>query len=138
MCGNPARTDVGGGRAAMTVPTALHFETYRVRPKAGRVDEHGNHGVAVGTACSSSSRFGPSSQAPASDGCPFKCLQRRIDVGDVESAAQAAGSASRAFETLYGCPWKLHADSIEVIAAEPPIGAGQPSNIRAACILTSS
>jgi hypothetical protein len=67
----------------------------------------------------------------SSDGHPFKCLQRRIDVGDVESAAQAAESALRAFEALYGCPWKLHADSIEVIAADPPIGAGQPSNIRA-------
>jgi hypothetical protein len=40
----------------------------------------------------------------SSDGRPFKCLQRRIAVGDVESAAQAAESASRAFEALYGCP----------------------------------
>jgi hypothetical protein len=55
----------------------------------------------------------------SSDGHPFKSLQRRIDVGDVESAAQAAESASRAFEALYGCPWKLHGDSIEVIAADP-------------------
>jgi len=54
-----------------------------------------------------------------SDGHPFKCLQRRIDVSDAESTAQAAESASRAFEALYGCPWKLHADSIEVIAADP-------------------
>jgi len=45
----------------------------------------------------------------SSDGHPFKCLQRRIDVTEAESPAQAAQSASRAFEALYGCPWKLHA-----------------------------
>ena len=50
----------------------------------------------------------------SSDGHPFKCLQRRIDVSDAESAEEATESASRAFETLYGCPWHLHADSIEV------------------------
>jgi hypothetical protein len=50
----------------------------------------------------------------SSDRHPFKCLQRRIDITDAESAAQAAESASGAFEALYGCPWKLHADSIEV------------------------
>jgi hypothetical protein len=55
----------------------------------------------------------------SSDGHPFKCLQQRIDVSDAESAAEAAESASRAFEALYGCPWKLHADSIEVIVADP-------------------
>jgi hypothetical protein len=55
----------------------------------------------------------------SSDGHPFKCLQRRIDISDAESAAQAAESASRRFEALYGCPWKLHADSIEVTAADP-------------------
>jgi hypothetical protein len=55
----------------------------------------------------------------SSDGHPFKCLQQRLDVSDAESAAQAAESASRAFEALYGCPWKLHADSIEVIATDP-------------------
>jgi hypothetical protein len=38
----------------------------------------------------------------SSDGHPFKCLQRRIKVSDVESAAQAGESASRTFETLYG------------------------------------
>ena len=56
-----------------------------------------------------------------SDGHPFKCLQRRIDVSDAESAAQAAESASRTFEALYGCPWKLHADSIEVAAGNPQL-----------------
>jgi hypothetical protein len=55
----------------------------------------------------------------SSDGHPFKCLQRRIDVTDAESPAQAAQSASKAFEALYGCPWKLHADSIEIIATDP-------------------
>jgi hypothetical protein len=55
----------------------------------------------------------------SSDGHPFKCLQRRIDIGDAETAAQAAESASRAFEALYGCPWKLHADSMEVVAPDP-------------------
>jgi hypothetical protein len=54
-----------------------------------------------------------------SDGHPFKCLQQRIDIRDAASVAQAAESASREFEALYGCPWKLHADSIEVIAADP-------------------
>jgi hypothetical protein len=54
----------------------------------------------------------------SSDGHPFKCLQRRIDVAAVENAAEAAESASRAFEVLYGCSWKLHADSIEVIDAD--------------------
>jgi hypothetical protein len=52
----------------------------------------------------------------SSDGHPFKCLQRRIDIIDAESAAQAAESASKTFEALYGCQWKLHADSIEVNA----------------------
>ncbi len=61
----------------------------------------------------------------SSDGHPFKCLQRRIDVNDAESAAQAAESASRAFEALYGCHWKLHADSIEINA-----GPGQPTEMR--------
>jgi hypothetical protein len=71
----------------------------------------------------------------SSDGHPFKCLQQRIDISDAESAAQAAESASKGFEALYGCPWKLHADSIEVIAADPSRGAGQRtetgSNVRA-------
>jgi hypothetical protein len=32
VCGNPARTDLGGGRSVMTVPTALRSETYRFGP----------------------------------------------------------------------------------------------------------
>jgi hypothetical protein len=66
----------------------------------------------------------------SSDGHPFKCLQRQIDITDAESAAQAAESASRAFEALYGCPWKLHADSIEV-NVDPGQRVEMRSNIRA-------
>jgi hypothetical protein len=55
----------------------------------------------------------------SSDGHQFKCLQRRIDVTQAHDAAQAAELASRAFESLYGCPWSLHADSIEVIGLDP-------------------
>jgi hypothetical protein len=32
VCGNSARTDLGGGRSVMTVPTALRSEYFRVRP----------------------------------------------------------------------------------------------------------
>jgi hypothetical protein len=56
-------------------------------------------------------------------------LQRRIDVTDAESVAQAAESASRSFEALYGCPWQLHADSIEV-NADPGQRIETQSNIR--------
>jgi hypothetical protein len=66
----------------------------------------------------------------SSDGHPFKCLQRRIDVSDAESVAQAAGSASRSFEAVCGCPWKLHADSME-ISAGPDQRIETQSNIRA-------
>ena len=55
----------------------------------------------------------------SSDGHAFKCLQRRIDISDAESSEQAVEFASKSFESLCGCPWKLHADSIEVIAADP-------------------
>jgi len=55
----------------------------------------------------------------SSDGHPLKCLQRRIDISDAESAEQAVESASRAFEALYGCTWKLHADTIEVTLPTP-------------------
>jgi len=30
VCGNSARTDLGGGRSVMTVPTALHAECFSV------------------------------------------------------------------------------------------------------------
>ena len=60
----------------------------------------------------------------SSDGHPFKCLQLRIDDSDAESAAQAAASASKAFEALHGCPWNLHADSVEVIPADSKCSLG--------------
>ena len=66
----------------------------------------------------------------SSDGHPFKCLQRRIDVTDAETAAQAAESASRSFEAVCGCPWKLHADSMEINAG-PDQRIETQSNIRA-------
>ena len=56
----------------------------------------------------------------SSDGHPFKCLQQRIDISDAESSAEAVEAASKAFEAFYGCPWKLRADSIEVMAADVP------------------
>jgi hypothetical protein len=67
----------------------------------------------------------------SSDGHPFKCLQRRIDVTEAESDAQAAESASRTFEALYGCHWKLHADSIEINADLGQRRTEMRSNIRA-------
>jgi hypothetical protein len=74
----------------------------------------------------------------SSDGHPFKCLQQRIDISDAESSAQAVEAASRAFEALYGCPWKLHADSIEVIAADPKSAHGHVQTFVPSGILTSS
>jgi hypothetical protein len=64
----------------------------------------------------------------SSDGHPFKCLQRPIDA---ESDPQAAESASRTFEALYGCHWKLHADSIEINADLGQRRTEMRSNIRA-------
>src|SRR5262249_7966245 len=52
----------------------------------------------------------------SSDGHPFKCLQQRIDISDAESSGQAVEAASKAFEAFNGCPGRLHADSIEVMA----------------------
>jgi hypothetical protein len=52
----------------------------------------------------------------SSDGHPFKCLQRRIDVDDAESAAQAAESASITFEALYGCHCKGSARNLDRVA----------------------
>jgi hypothetical protein len=66
----------------------------------------------------------------SSDGHPFKCLQRRIAVTDAESSAQAAELASRSFEAVCGCPWKLHADSMEINAG-PDQRMETQSNIRA-------
>jgi hypothetical protein len=52
----------------------------------------------------------------SSDGHPSKCLQYRIDISDAETSTQAVEAACKAFEALYGAPWKLHADSIDVTA----------------------
>ena len=52
----------------------------------------------------------------SSDGHPSKCLQYRIDIPDAETSVQAVEAACKAFEALYGAPWRLHADSIDVIA----------------------
>jgi len=55
----------------------------------------------------------------SSDGHRFRCLQQQIDIRDSISPEHAAESASRRFEALHGLPdWKLHADSIEVVAAQ--------------------
>jgi hypothetical protein len=35
VCGNSACTDLGGGRSAMTVPTALHSEFFRFLTQTG-------------------------------------------------------------------------------------------------------
>jgi hypothetical protein len=64
------------------------------------------------------SRYTPeprSSLPPAQN----RTMQQRIDISDAGNSAQAVKAASRAFEAFYGCPWKLHADSIKVIAADP-------------------
>ena len=73
----------------------------------------------------------------SSDGHPFKCLQQRIDISDAESSAQAVEAASRAFEAVYGCPWKLHADSIEVIAADPNSAGQRTATFKHSCRLAS-
>ena len=55
----------------------------------------------------------------SSDGHPFKCLQGKIDVPEVESSAQAAENASKKFAAFHGVrDWKIHADAMEVVAAE--------------------
>ena len=36
VCGNSARTDLGGGRSVMTVPTALRVELFRFGPRRGQ------------------------------------------------------------------------------------------------------
>ncbi len=55
----------------------------------------------------------------SSDGHPFKCLQGSIDVGDADTASQAAEAACRRFEALHGSrTWAFNADSLEVITLE--------------------
>ncbi len=46
MCGNSARTDLGGGRSAMTVPTALHFEFFSSLTPLRTCDAGRRHGLA--------------------------------------------------------------------------------------------
>ena len=59
----------------------------------------------------------------SSDGHPSKCLQYQIDIADAESSMQAMETACKSFEGLYGAPWNLHADSIDVIADRDSTGA---------------
>jgi hypothetical protein len=55
----------------------------------------------------------------SSDGHPFKCLQGKIDVPEVESSTQAAENASKKFAALHGVrDWRMHADTMEIVAAE--------------------
>ena len=66
----------------------------------------------------------------SSDGHPFKCLQRRIDVSDAESAAQAADSGVESVRSALRRTWKFHAESIE-INADPGQLMRMRSNVRA-------
>jgi hypothetical protein len=66
----------------------------------------------------------------SSDGHRFRCLQQQIDIRNSNSSEQAAQSATKTFETLHGLrDWKLHADWMEVVAADGPdeasVGAGR-------------
>ncbi len=63
----------------------------------------------------------------SSDGHPFKCLQTQIDIKDAKDPAQAGRLASHVFEADHKIPeWQLHADTCEVLAAEP-VPAAAPS-----------
>jgi hypothetical protein len=51
----------------------------------------------------------------SSDGHPFKCLQRVIEVRRARSIDRAVQAAERRYERLHRVPnWKLHADIIEL------------------------
>lgn len=53
----------------------------------------------------------------SSDGHPFKCLQRAIDIRRAKSVDRAVQAAERRFERFHRVPdWKLHADTLEVEA----------------------
>jgi hypothetical protein len=57
----------------------------------------------------------------SSDGHPFKCLQRQIDVNDARDAAQAGELATGIFEADRKIgDWQLAADAREVLAVELP------------------
>ncbi|HWM46970.1 MAG TPA: hypothetical protein VNR11_08665 [Xanthobacteraceae bacterium] len=63
----------------------------------------------------------------SSDGHPFKCLQARVEVGDVDSGAQAADSACRIFEASQRIRhWALNADTLEVEAVDPAVSLTPP------------
>jgi hypothetical protein len=54
----------------------------------------------------------------SSDGHPFKCLQAKIDVPDMESSKRAVEDASKKFAALHRVrDWKMYADTIEVMLA---------------------
>jgi hypothetical protein len=56
----------------------------------------------------------------SSDGHPFKCLQRQIDVIDARDAAQAGELAAGIFQADRMIrDWQLAADIREVLAVEP-------------------
>ncbi len=61
----------------------------------------------------------------SSDGHQFKCLQQRIDISDAESSAQAAESASKAFEALYGMSVEASCGFNRGRNCEYSIGAGR-------------
>jgi hypothetical protein len=56
----------------------------------------------------------------SSDGHPFKCLQRQIDVNDARDVTQAGELATGIFQAdrMIG-DWQLAADTREVLAVEP-------------------
>jgi hypothetical protein len=59
----------------------------------------------------------------SSDGHPFKCLQRQIDVNDARDVAQASELATGIFQADRGIgDWQLAADIREVLAVELPAG----------------
>jgi hypothetical protein len=67
----------------------------------------------------------------SSDGHPFKCLQRQIDVDDARDAAQAGEAATCIFQAdRHIGDWQLGAD---VRAVEPPaeIASDHPAGLMA-------
>jgi len=65
----------------------------------------------------------------SSDGHPFKCLQARVEVDDVESGVQAANSACRIFETSHHIRhWALNADTLEVEALDSAANFTPPAS----------
>jgi hypothetical protein len=70
----------------------------------------------------------------SSDGHPFKCLQRQIDVNDARDAAQAGEVATGIFQAdrMVG-DWQLAADVREVLAMEPAaeIASGRSAGMTA-------